>query len=66
VQRNYELVNTNQDESEDVVFGYNIFSYSGNGKQAAALLPAKNSLPVELKNNIITGQSEREATKEDK
>jgi hypothetical protein len=52
--------------AEGVVIEDNIFSNSGNGKQDAALLLTKNSLPVEFKNNTITGQPEREVTKEDK
>jgi hypothetical protein len=50
--------------AEGVVIEDNIFSNSGNGKQSAALLLTKNSLPVEFKNNKITGQPEREVTKE--
>ena len=63
-ERGYGIsVNCN---AEGVIIEDNIFSNTGSGKQAAALFLTKNSLPVEFKNNTITGQPEREVTKEDK
>jgi Right handed beta helix region len=50
--------------AEGVVIEDNIFSNSDKGKQTAALLLTKNSLPVEFKNNTISGQPEREMIKE--
>jgi hypothetical protein len=63
-ERGYGIsVNCN---AEGIIIEDNIFSNTGSGKQAAALFLTKNSLPVEFKNNTITGQPEREVTKEDK
>jgi hypothetical protein len=43
-----------------VVLEDNIIRNTGNGKQAAAVLQTVNSLPVELKNNKISGHPEKE------
>ena len=46
--------------AEGVVIEDNIIRNTGNGKQVAALLLTGNSLPVELKNNKISGHHETE------
>jgi hypothetical protein len=46
--------------AEGVVIEGNIIRNTGNGKQVAALLRTGNSLPVELKNNKISGHPETE------
>ena len=53
-------------KAEGVVIEDNIIRNTGIGKQVAALLLTANSLPVEMKNNTITGQPEREVIKDDK
>ena len=46
--------------AEGVVLEDNIIRNTGNGKQTAAILLATNSLPVEMKNNKISGHPENE------
>jgi hypothetical protein len=53
-------------QAEGVVLEDNIIRNTGNGKQLAAVLLTANSLPVELKNNKISGHSEGEVVKENK
>jgi hypothetical protein len=45
-------------KAEGVVLEDNIIRNTGSGKQVAALLLTANSLPVELKNNKISGHPE--------
>jgi hypothetical protein len=52
--------------AEGVVLEDNIIRNTGSGKQMAALMLTSNSLPVELKNNKISGHPEREILKESK
>ncbi len=47
-------------KAEGVVLEDNIFRNTGGGKQVAALLLTANSLPVEMKNNKISGLPEKE------
>ncbi len=47
-------------KAEGVVIEGNIIRNTGNGKQVAALLLTGDSLPVELKNNTISGHHETE------
>jgi hypothetical protein len=47
-------------KAEGVVLDDNIIRNTGSGKQVAALLLTGNSLPVELKNNTISGHHETE------
>lgn len=50
-------------KAEGVVLEDNIIRNTGNGKQAAAVRLTANSLPVELKNNKISGHADGEVVK---
>jgi hypothetical protein len=50
-------------QAEGVVLEDNIIRNTGNGKQAAAVRLTANSLPVELKNNKISGHTNGEIVK---
>jgi Pectate lyase superfamily protein/Right handed beta helix region len=52
--------------AKGVILEDNIIRNSGNGKQAAAVMLMANSLPVELKNNKISGHPEGEVVSEKK
>ena len=52
--------------AEGVVLEDNIIRNTGTGKQVAALLLTPNSVPLEMKNNQIIGQPEKEVLKEKK
>jgi hypothetical protein len=47
-------------QAKGVVLEDNIIRNTGSGKQVAAVLQTVNSLPVELKNNKISGHPEKE------
>jgi Right handed beta helix region len=51
-------------KAEGVVLEDNILRNTGSGKQAGAVLLMPNSLPVEMKNNKITGFPEEEVVKQ--
>lgn len=51
-------------KAEGVVLEDNIIHNTGNGKQAGAVLLMTNSLPVEMKNNKISGFQEGEVVKQ--
>jgi len=53
-------------KAEGVVLEENIIRNTGRGNQVAAVLLTANSLPVELKNNKITGHSDGEVITEKK
>ena len=51
-------------KAEGVILEDNIIRNTGNGKQLAAVLLTANSLPVELKNNKISGHAQGEVVRE--
>ena len=53
-------------KAQGVVIGNNTIRNTGKGNQVAALLLTDNSLPVEMKNNIIFGHSRGEVVNEQK
>jgi hypothetical protein len=53
-------------KAEGVVLEDNIIRNTGNGQQAGAVMLTVNSLPVEMKNNKISGHKEADVVKEEK